>query len=227
MCGRYTLRTTPQELVEVFSLFREPDELRPRYNIAPTQTVLTVRHQNSHRVPAPARWGLIPSWSKDPKAAARMINARAETVAEKPAFRSAFKARRCLIPSDGFYEWKSIDDRKQPYHIRPADQPLFAFAGLWETWKPPEGAEPVETCTILTTEADARMRGLHDRMPVILPPETWGAWLDPDLREPGALVSLLNSASDMPYELTPVNPAVNNARFDNPACVEPVESSAE
>lgn len=180
MCGRFTLRATPAELAEFFELSRAP-QIEPRANIAPTQQVLgIVLHDGEVRQAQEFRWGLIPSWAKDAREAARRINARSETVADKPSFRSAFRSRRCLIPADGFYEWKSIpgQKKKQPCWIGVRDQPLVAFAGLWEQWQPPEG-DPLTTCTILTTAANSAVASLHDRMPVILPPETFDRWLHP------------------------------------------------
>lgn len=222
MCGRYTLRTPPAELAEFFGLFREPD-VRPRYNIAPTQSVLAIRFDENAtpREPVLLRWGLIPSWADDAKIGSRMINARADTVATKPAFRAAFKRRRCLVAADGYYEWKQLDDGKQPYLIgRTAGGPM-AFAGLWESWT--KGEEPIESCTIITTDANEAIGAIHDRMPVILPPEEYDRWLDPqsDAQELGGLLA--------PYPLDdlaarPVSRTVNNPRNDSAACIEPLVS---
>ncbi|MBL8849492.1 MAG: SOS response-associated peptidase [Planctomycetaceae bacterium] len=209
MCGRYTLRATPAELVEIFGLFREPD-VRPRYNIAPTQNVLAIRFDENAtpREPVQLRWGLIPSWSKD--ARKPLINARGDTVAVKPAFRSAFKKRRCLIAADGFYEWQALEGRKQPHHIRLRDGRPFAFAGLWERWG------DIESCAIITTEANDLIATIHDRMPVILPPDAWDAWLMPD----GGNTELLRPYPPEEMELHPVSLTVNNPRNDTPACLE-------
>ena len=179
MCGRYTLRATPQELAEFFELTRAP-ELEDRPNICPTQSVLgiTLADDSNKREARDFRWGLVPSWSRDPTGGAKMINARSETAAEKPAFRAAFKRRRCLIPADGFYEWRKVagQKKKQPCYVSVHDQPLIAFAGLWERWEK-ENQDPLITCTILTTSANSKISAIHDRMPVILHPETYDLWL--------------------------------------------------
>jgi len=160
------------------------------------------------------RWGFISPWSKDPNRGPLLINTRAETAAEKPAFRSAFKSRRCLIPADGFYEWKKAGNKKQPHYFRVAGGQLFAFAGLWEKW------QAIESCTILTTEANELSAQIHDRMPVILSSNDYSEWLDPLAKEPGKLLTPF-PASEM--SAIPVNPIVNNARNEGPECVEPVE----
>jgi putative SOS response-associated peptidase YedK len=192
MCGRFTLRATPRQLAEFFALLRTP-QLEPRPNIAPTQAVLAIVAEETGpgRSAREFHWGLIPSWSKDPRGAAKLINARNETVAEKPAFRAAFRKRRCLIPADGFYEWRKIPGqrKKQPCWIGLRDQSLLAFAGLWEHWDAPDGSF-IESCTILTTAANAAVSVLHDRMPVILPPECFDEWLQPG-QDPARLPALL------------------------------------
>src|SRR5437667_6400831 len=179
MCGRYTLRVSPAELAEIFGVL-QAIEWSPRYNIAPTQMVAAVRAgQTSGRELALLRWGLIPSWADNPKIGSSLINARADTVATKPAFRTALKKRRCLIPADGFYEWQAIPGQKtkQPFLIGVRDAPVFAFAGLWEHWTAPDG-QPLETCTIITTDANELMQPVHNRMPVILDPSDYEHWLD-------------------------------------------------
>lgn len=221
MCGRYTLRAPASELAEVFGLFDLP-ELEPRYNIAPTQVVPVVRWDadRGQRVLVKLKWGLIPSWSKDPKMGYSMTNARAETVAEKPSFRQAFVRRRCLIVADGFYEWRQEPLPKQPFFIhRPDDRPM-AFAGLWERWQ--RNGLDIESCTIIVTEANATMEPIHDRMPVILPPESWGIWLDPDFEDRRSLQSLLVPDPTEQLELLPVSTVVNNARNETPECVKPI-----
>ena len=187
MCGRFALLATGPEIAETFALTETP-QLAPRYNIAPTQPVAAIRlHPHSgQREWTHFHWGLIPSWAKEPNMGARMINARSETVAEKPAFRAAFKRRRCLVPASGFYEWQKTGSSKQPMYIHPADAPLFAFAGLWETWQIPGGGE-LDSCTILTTTPNSLMRAIHDRMPVILEPEDFAMWLDPSERPENGL----------------------------------------
>src|ERR1700733_8566351 len=169
MCGRFTLRTPARDLVEIFELLREP-ELTPRYNITPTQNVAVVRQDGKRRELSMMRWGLVPAWSKDPKAGPPLINARAETVATKPSFRTAFKRRRCLIPVDGFYEWQKQSDSKTkiPHYIRMAKDRAFAFAGLWETWRGTDGSA-LDSCTIVTTEANDLMHSLAARLRVTLP----------------------------------------------------------
>lgn len=175
MCGRYNLRTPPDSWAEIFELLSTPD-WQPRYNIAPTQTVPIVRLDVlKQREMALVRWGLVPSWADDLSISNKLFNARSETASSKPAFRSAFKSRRCLIPVDGFYEWQKTGRQKQPMHITRDDGRTFAFAGLWERWD--RGAVPVESCTILTTDANDLMRPIHDRMPVIIPPEDYERWL--------------------------------------------------
>lgn len=221
MCGRYTLTVDASVLAELFDL--EPlTELSPRYNIAPTQKVPVVRRGEEHRREwAEVRWGLIPPWAKDQKIGSRLINARAETAAEKPSFRVAFASRRCLLPADGFYEWVKAPGGKQPHHIRFADRRPFAFAGLWERWNDPEGA-PVESCTILTTSPNDLMEPLHSRMPVILEPERYEAWLQPAPLSPAAAEALLIPYPGDGLEAVRVCPLVNSVANDDPKCVEPV-----
>jgi putative SOS response-associated peptidase YedK len=199
----------------------------PRYNIAPTQPVLAVRKLpgESRREMAWLKWGLIPFWSADPKIAYRTINARSEKAAKSPAFRDAFKKRRCLIPADGFFEWKKDGKKKLPYYFQTKDHQPFALAGLWETWKDNEG-KPLETCTILTTDANALVSEFHDRMPVILPQEDWERWLDPEQQDAAKVQPML---APYPAEMmagTAVNPIVNNTKNDSPACIEPIASGA-
>jgi putative SOS response-associated peptidase YedK len=221
MCGRYTLRTSAIDLVEVFQLLREP-VLEPRYNIAPTQTVAVVRQIEKHRELSVMRWGLVPSWSKDPKAGPPLINARADTAATKPAFRTAFKKRRCLIPADGFYEWRKGDGKnKQPYFIRMAKDRVFAFAGLWESWNGTD-AEPVESCTIITTDANDVLRPIHDRMPVILPEENYDRWLNLKIDNSEQLQPLLKSYPAEEMTAFPINTLVNSPRNDTATCIEPL-----
>src|SRR5215216_4713323 len=171
MCGRYTLRTPVDTLAEAFEIEEYPSSITPSYNIAPTQEVAAVVEEDEKRKLEMLRWGLIPSWAKDPAIGNKMINARAETVAEKPSFRSAFKVRRCLILADGFYEWQKTDNGKQPYYIKMQDGSPFAFAGLWEIW---QNGEEIRSATIITTDANDLMNEIHHRMPVILPPEDYG-----------------------------------------------------
>ena len=226
MCGRFTLRTPLTVLSQQFMFELGPvaseAPWRPRYNIAPTQSVMGVlrRDLQGPRELAELHWGLIPSWAKDPKGATGMINARAETVAEKPAFRSAFASRRCLILADGFFEWKAVGKQKLPYYYRLKSEQPLAFAGLWERWRPPDSAGPaLESCTIITTAANDLCRELHDRMPVILEPADYDRWLDPTLKDKEQLLEMLQPfpAEEMKVEL--VNPRVNNVRYDDEACL--------
>jgi putative SOS response-associated peptidase YedK len=181
MCGRFTQRADSKRLAKEFKLTEVP-AVEARYNIAPTQEVLAVYEREDGREATFFKWGLVPSWAKDTAMGARLINARSETVAEKPAFRQAFKQRRCVIPADGFYEWQKTDGRKQPFFFRMRDERPFGFAGLWERWEG-EGGEVVNSCAILTTEANEVLRPVHDRMPVILHPEDYELWLGAEARE--------------------------------------------
>lgn len=218
MCGRFTLAARPEELLEEFIDYRPPEEPpTPRYNVAPTQQVLVIPNDGSDRMQR-MRWGLVPFWAKDVSIGNKLINARSETIAEKPAFRHAFKKKRCLVPADGFYEWKKEGKGKQPYHITVRDGKPFAMAGLWEIWGPKDG-EQLHTFTILTTSANDLIQPLHERMPVILPKEAWKAWLDPET-PPEALQELLVSYPQEEMSLRPVSTAVNNVRNDSPDCLQ-------
>lgn len=220
MCGRYTLSAPPAKLAEWFDLEEPPPQLSPRYNIAPTQWVAAIPNEPPRAIHR-FRWGLVPSWAKDASIGNRMINARAETVAEKPAFRTAFKRRRCLIATDGFYEWRrEPDGSKTPLHIHRPDHAPFAFAGLWEEWISPD-ASPIRTCTIITTTPNAVMAPIHDRMPVILPPERYALWLTPGEMKKDALVPLLVPCPDDWLTATEVQKLVNNPRNDGPECIAP------
>jgi putative SOS response-associated peptidase YedK len=188
MCGRYTLRTPVDTLAERFEIDDTPSSIAASYNVAPTQGVATVLVEGGKRKLEMLHWGLIPSWADDPSIGNKMINARAETVAEKPSFRKAFRNHRCLVLADGFYEWQKTANGKQPYYIRMEDDSPFAFAGLWERWK--NGSE-VRSATIITTDANDIVAPIHNRMPVILHPEDYGLWLDPDFDEKEPLTTLL------------------------------------
>ena len=223
MCGRFTLRTPTADLVEIFELVRS-FEVTPRYNIAPTQPVAAVREIDGQRELVQLRWGLLPVWSEASTAGPPMINARSETAATRPAFRHAFQKRRCLIPADGFYEWQTTDGApKQPFLITLKGEKPFAFAGLWERCRAPDQTT-VESCTILTTEANDRLRDLHDRMPVILPPDLYGPWLDPHLDETAALELFLKPYPSEEMTFRPVSRRVNSARNDDPDCIRPPET---
>jgi putative SOS response-associated peptidase YedK len=223
MCGRFTLTLDPGELREELDLGAIADELLKRFNIAPTQPVAVVTDAGSRQVEL-YNWGLIPSWAKDPSIGSRMINARAETLAEKPSFRKAFEQRRCLILADGFFEWSHTDgqsSRKTPYYFHLPEHKAFTLAGLWEFWRDPKGKE-VRTCTIITCQANADVGRFHERMPVILPPESRWKWLEPGIR-PAILNSYLVPYPEGEIQYYPVSPMVNNPAFDDPACVLPVK----
>jgi len=220
MCGRFTLLTPSETLAEQFELPDMP-ALPPHYNIAPSQSVAAVRQlpDDGGRELVWLRWGLVPFWAKELDIGARMINARSETVAQKPAFRAAFRQRRCLVLADGFYEWQKQAGSKQPFFIRLADGRPFAFAGLWEHWDGPEGA--VESCTILTTEPNDLIRPLHNRMPIILPPTDYALWLDRSVQEPRQLQPLLRPYPAQDMMAYPVSLWVNSPQNDGPRCIEP------
>ena len=260
MCGRFTLTSPTDELAGYFNVLAKT-QLSPRYNIAPTQPVACVRQTagsatepSTSQAPTkpstpsePAarelvalRWGLIPFWAKDPAIGSRMINARSESVADKPAFREAFRKRRCLVVADGFYEWKRLKAAKQPYFIFMEDRSPFAFAGLWERWKPRAGqldkitgpGRPevtmsadgrVESCSFLTTGPNELMETIHDRMPVIVPPEHWDTWLDPEIDDPEVLEELLLPYPAERMRAHPVSTHVNKPGNDDPTCIEPLK----
>jgi len=233
MCGRYALYTPIEAVARLFGVAEmHAHDVAPRYNIAPTQEVPIVRRSPYPSAETPpagalpprelalARWGLVPFWAKDPAIGNRMINARGETVAGKPAFRAAFRKRRCLVPADGFFEWQKTDDGKQPWYIRDAGGEPMALAGLWELWDPPDGGEPLASCTIITTGANELMRPLHDRMPVILDAPAREAWLAPDAT-PEQLQPLLVPAPDGVLEAWPVSRRVNSPFNEDSSLVEP------
>jgi len=222
MCGRFTLASSLTTVAQRFGVpipTAESAVWTPHYNIAPTQTVIVVNDDGTRHL-TQMRWGLIPSWAKDPAIGNRMINARAETVATKPAFRVALRKRRCLIPADGFYEWQPVGRRKQPVYITLKSREPFSFAGLWEAWTSPDG-ETIKTCTIITTEANDLLKPIHDRMPVILTREAEGVWLDPMIQDPARLLPLLVPYPAEEMEAYPVSTTVNNPAHDGPECVSP------
>ena len=218
MCGRFTLRHSGEAIASAFQLPEVP-QLQPRYNIAPTQLVSTVLGSldSVHQLDQ-LHWGLIPSWAKDTKMGARLINARAETVGEKPAFRAAFRHRRCLVVADGFYEWQRQENKKQPFYFRLQNDQPFAFAGLWERWKSPEGAE-IQSCTILTTEANDLLRSIHNRMPVILDPKDYDLWLDPAVQNTESLQQLLRPYQPEAMTSYAVSTKVNSPTNNTPECI--------
>ena len=222
MCGRFTLYFPVELLAEIFDLPDLPG-LISRYNIAPTQAAAVVRSSGNARRLDLLRWGLVPSWAKDISAGSRMINARSESLPDKPAFRNAVRFRRCIVPASGFYEWKPEGPRKIPYYISLSDGAPMGFAGIWEVWKTPEGSF-LETFAILTTSANPLIAPIHDRMPVILHPDTYGLWLDRDVINPEQLQLLYPPYPTDHLTLHPVSTLVNSPRNDHPACIEPTPS---
>lgn len=220
MCGRFSLSTDLSTLQEKFQ-FIFHDEIRPRYNIAPSQSILTVVDHEQKRVGKRMRWGLIPFWAKDMKIGYKMINARAETVAEKTAYRQAFRKQRCLILADGFYEWKKNDGQKQPYRFQLKNREPFAFAGLWDRWDKED--EPIISCTLITTRPNKLIQTVHDRMPVILPPDAYDHWLNPQMNDQDYLLSLLQPYPEDQMEAYPVSNLVNSPKNDHPSILEPLE----
>jgi len=227
MCGRFVAAATSDEIADVFDAQLGPDQATsPSWNIAPTRDITTIRVVEGERAVKLHRWGLVPSWAKDPKIGARMINARAETLAEKPAFRSALRRKRCLIPATGFYEWEHIarTKRKQPFYISPNNGELLAFAGLWEYWRPdPERPEFLLSATIITTEANEDISPLHNRMPLILPADKWDQWLDPATQDSSALTELMVTPSPGLLSLVPVSMEVNKVSNHGPHLIDPVD----
>lgn len=224
MCGRYRLSRRKQIVEEYFDCSSEEQDWVPRFNIAPTQPVPVIRQHPKKPIRdlSLMKWGLVPSWSKDPSAGARMINARAETAHERPAFRDAFKYRRCLIPADGFYEWQRKAGSKQPFCFEVNDGELFAFAGLWEGWKDSSG-NWLKTCSILTTTPNAVTTAVHDRMPVILDPESYDLWLDPEMQNVVAVSEVLRPYDAALMRCYPVSGRVNHVANDDEECCRPVE----
>ena len=224
MCGRYALTTTPAALSKLFGVLMKL-QLTPRFNVAPTQMMPVVVNEAGEREIMLMRWGLIPSWAKDASIGSRLINARSETAAGKPAFRSAFKQRRCVVPASGFYEWMKTGGAKQPYFITRADGQSLGLAGLWENWTDPDSGKELRTFTILTTDANEALKPLHDRMPVILEPEDVGRWLG-ERKKKGSdaaeLTDLLRPAADGVLALRPVSSRVNSPKNDDASVLDPV-----
>jgi putative SOS response-associated peptidase YedK len=234
MCGRFVSSSQPDEIARYFGA--EPSEAlaeaapTANYNVAPTNEVIIVVESNDARRLELARWGLVPSWAKDPGIGAKMINARSETLATKPAFKRVFERKRCIIPADGFYEWQVVpgQKRKQPMFIHRADGDRFAFAGLWELWRDPNDptAEPLRTCTIITGAANEAIAPIHDRMPVMLPPDAWSTWLDPEVRDLDVVGRLLVPAPASIIAVHPVSTAVNHVRNKDASLIDPVDPMA-
>jgi putative SOS response-associated peptidase YedK len=233
MCGRYRLSKTEKYLLEHFGVrSREDFEWKPRYNIAPTDQVPVIRQDKNEpvRTISSMRWGLIPYWAKDASIGAKMINARSESLTEKPAFKDAIERRRCLVPADAFYEWKKTSNGtrivRQPFLISMKDDEAFAFAGIWDRWKSPEG-NIVLSVSILTTDANPLVRDVHDRMPVIVPREHYDLWLDPGFRDVKALEEILKPFPASEMEKLAVSSRVNSVKNDDPECASPAADEAE
>ena len=219
MCGRYASSANPDDLASYFRVEEQPEEvLPPSYNVAPTDPVYAVMERHEHRLLTVVRWGLVPSWAKDPKVGSRFINARRETVGDKPAFRAAYQRRRCLVPADGYFEWQQQGGHKQPYFLAARDRSPLAMAGLYEVWKAPDESL-LWTCTIITTEAADELGHIHDRTPLLVPRQDWGRWLDPEVEDPGK--DLLVPATAGVLDAWPVPPAVGNVKNNGPELVEP------
>lgn len=245
MCGRFVTASSPALLADRFDVDEVAIEgdTEPDYNVAPRAHVAVVRERHERRVLSRVRWGLVPSWAKDPSIGDRMINARAEMLATKPAYKRSFAKKRCIVPADGFYEWRVVAPpttpkgrpKKQPMFIHRRDGEPMAFAGLWDVWKAPEGAEIdglgpdgwLRSCVIVTTEPNELLAPVHDRMPVLLPESAWSTWLDPDNTDVDSLASLLVPAPDAELEMWPVSPAVNKADNNGPELVKAVELATE
>ena len=227
MCGRFVQSQSP----DAYAAYFGADELRtealaPSFNVAPTDPVYAIAAHGGARLLGTFRWGLLPFWAKDRKLAARNINARAETVAEKPSFRQSFAKRRCIIPADGFYEWQPRPKGKLPHYIHRRDGEPLALAGLWATWRDPESGERIRTCTIITSAANELVADVHDRMPVALPREAWAEWLDPDIGEVSDLQELLRTYPAAAMAMHPVSTLVNKVQNNVPELIVPLETGA-
>jgi putative SOS response-associated peptidase YedK len=220
MCGRYTFTSAPEAMRQLFRYLEQPN-FPPRFNVAPTQPIAIVRLVEGQRQFALVRWGFLPSWVKDPKTFTLVINARGESVIDKPAFRAAMKRRRCLIPADGFYEWQKAGDRKRPFFIHAKSGAPLAFAGLWETWTGPNGEE-LETAAIVTTRANRTLGAIHERMPVIVPPEAFDLWLDCATVDAATAAALIKPGPEDLLEAYEISTAVNRTANDGPKLLEPV-----
>jgi putative SOS response-associated peptidase YedK len=224
MCGRYAITSAPEAIRRLFGYDEQPN-FPPRYNVAPTQPVPIVRMIEGRRQFALVRWGLIPAWVKDPRGFSLLINARGESLEEKPAFRAALRYRRCLFPADGFYDWRREGERARPYYVRRKAGGAMAFAGLWENWMGPNGEE-METAAIVTTRANRMLATVHPRMPAIVPPEAFDLWLDSRSVDVTTAAALIAPAPEDMLEMHEVSPAVNSAANDTPGLIEPVTAEA-
>lgn len=221
MCGRFAFYSPHEAVVRLFGVAAAP-EIEPRWNIAPTQFIATVREAGGPREVAMLYWGLVPSWAKEKSIGARMINARSETLGEKPSFRNAFRRRRCLVLADGYYEWQRSGAVKQPYLIAFDDGQPFGMAGLWERWRDPATGEPLESCCIVTTSPAPTVAHVHDRMPVIVPPDAYAEWLDPKNEATERLARLFEPCGRPDLRARPVSRRVNDARNQGPSLIEEV-----
>jgi len=226
VCGRFVKHSSLDLIEKTFNVDSVEAETAASYNIAPTQPIQAVVRNDGNRL-VMFYWGLVPFWAKDPSIAARLINARAETVAEKPSFRQAFKKRRCLVVADGFYEWKGEKGRKQPWFVTLPTAGPFGFAGLWETWRKSEGHQPHRSCTILTTDAGPELRQIHHRMPIILHPDGWEAWLDPENQSTSRLQQALKGNYCRDFKFYAVSTRVNHAANNDASCIEPLKEDGD
>jgi len=222
MCGRFTQQRPASELAEIFAAEPLADELGARFNVAPTDDAYVVVQREDRRAITAYRWGLVPHWAKDLKTGSKMFNARAETLTTSPAFRDAFKRRRCLVPVDSFYEWKREGTIRQPYVVAQPDGRPLALAGLWAGWKDPETEVVRRTFTIITTTPNDALTDLHDRMPVMIPDGAWDRWLDPAPADPGELIGLLQPTDELALRVYAVNRDVNDVRRDGPELIAPL-----
>jgi putative SOS response-associated peptidase YedK len=222
MCGRFSQQRPASELAEIFAAEPLADDPGPRFNVAPTDDALVVVQREDRRAITAYRWGLIPHWADAAKVGSRMFNARAETLTASPAFRDAFRQKRCLVPVDGFYEWHREGTRRQPFAIARADGRPLALAGLWSGWRDPAADRVVRTFTIITTRPNDQLAGLHDRMPVVVPDEAWSRWLDPGLEDPAELNGFFEPSDEVGLRIWPVSQLVNNVRNDGPELFEPI-----
>lgn len=227
MCGRFSQQRPASELAEVFSAEPLADDPGPRFNVAPTDDALVVVQREDRRAITAYRWGLIPHWADAAKVGSRMFNARAETLTSSPAFREAFRRKRCLVPVDGFYEWHREGTRRQPFAIARDDGRPLALAGLWAGWRDPAADRVVRTFTIVTSRPNDQMAGLHDRMPVIVPESSWAAWLDPSLEDPAELHGLFEPSDEIGLRIWPVSTLVNNVRNDGPELFAEIDPAAD
>lgn len=226
MCGRFCNHSKPEQIKSEFKVgSKSPDLFELRYNVAPSQMIACVLEQEGERIVSPLKWGLVPAWAKDPNIGNRMINARAETITEKPSFREAFKTRRCIVPASGFYEWQRQESgAKQPFYFYLKEKEVFGFAGLWENWIDKTTGEELETCTIITTDANAVLKLVHDRMPVILKAGDYDEWLDPKAKDTAKLERLLAPYATKEMASHPVSKSVNIPDSNSPELIKPLNS---